>query len=634
MIVFGFFPAAGFADDVCTSTATLKVGDASGHVDEVLPVQITVTNADKLAGAAFTVQYSSSLEVDTDLIDSPFFDTFYNQLSDPTNDPLLDKVSDPIDNGNGTYTFQVNGHDDITVPPKVDGTSYPYPFIMNPQDDGTGTTKLHISAARIIPAVGTDETTLFTLYFKLKDGEPTGSYEVKIIPTTLYNTDAGYDENGETIDLLVGSDISIDVSQSDAFPVLLCAGDYSTHVTAGQVTFTDSGDDNLPDSWEMRYFHSLSASNGSGDYDHDGLSDAQEYAISSDPTDNTSPADITSPGPTVTGTSVTFKGSFKIDGTDAVAGDAVAVFDPQGVLCGAASVTTAGEYQVTVYGDDATTTDTDEGAEAGDPLTFVIYDANETKYIQVGNSMFSATDVGGTATPSAIPPQWRTDNDPLGLNLNVTSECTFSFQLKAGWNLFSFPLKVVYYTGENPPNVPLFNNIDAEPVSSIDDVLSSISGKYEVITSYDGKKHTYYPGLSAEYQYLNTMTYMAGGYGYWIKMKEAATLVLTGSCLDPSEALTLSAGWHLVGYWSASAHYESAEQPDFTIPDYSWEAISIDNTVSSISGKFGIITSYDGKKHTYYPGLSAEYQYLNTMTYMAPGYGYWIKMNSEGSLHY
>ena len=45
----------------------------------------------------------------------------------------------------------------------------------------------------------------------------------------------------------------------------------------------DSDDDGLPDDWEMAYFNTLSR-DGSGDFDGDGISDAQEFQIGTDPT--------------------------------------------------------------------------------------------------------------------------------------------------------------------------------------------------------------------------------------------------------------------------------------------------------------------------------------------------------------
>jgi hypothetical protein len=54
-------------------------------------------------------------------------------------------------------------------------------------------------------------------------------------------------------------------------------------------------------------------------------------------------------------------------------GSVINAYDPQGVLCGSDTVRNAGQYGfLPVYGDDATTTTVDEGAEIGDIITFTI----------------------------------------------------------------------------------------------------------------------------------------------------------------------------------------------------------------------------------------------------------------------
>ncbi len=61
-----------------------------------------------------------------------------------------------------------------------------------------------------------------------------------------------------------------------------------------------------------------------------------------------------------------------LDGEPVPAGSAVTALDPDGVVCGAFSVTRAGAYGVmAVYGDDPDTA-IDEGAVAGDRLEFLI----------------------------------------------------------------------------------------------------------------------------------------------------------------------------------------------------------------------------------------------------------------------
>ncbi|NOY68211.1 MAG: hypothetical protein GXP53_01775 [Deltaproteobacteria bacterium] len=293
LAVFTLFSGSGFA----ASTASLTVGSASGNVDQTLSIPITVDNPATIAGAAFTLQYSSSLSV---TVDSTFFDTFYNQLN------ALNTTGTPTYNSeDSTYTFPVVDPDTgdpvlddngdpvtVTIPPTVDSIPYDQPLITNTEDDGA-TVSHHISAARVLPADSGGVTTLFTLTVSLKSGEASGTYDITIIPTTLNNTDAGYDAGGETIDLVVGSDLAKTIDSGQAFPIVLDDADYATHVTAGTAVFAgDSDGDGLPDGvFEMNYFGDLSH-DGTADSDNDGYTDLQESINGTDPTDGTTSQDL------------------------------------------------------------------------------------------------------------------------------------------------------------------------------------------------------------------------------------------------------------------------------------------------------------------------------------------------------
>jgi hypothetical protein len=81
-----------------------------------------------------------------------------------------------------------------------------------------------------------------------------------------------------------------------------------------------------------------------------------------------------------TPTSCDFYGTVQISGVDIGVGDEVGAFDPDGVCCGSFTVHTTGNYGfLSVYGDDDTTPDVDEGAVSGDTITFRIWDAGEGK---------------------------------------------------------------------------------------------------------------------------------------------------------------------------------------------------------------------------------------------------------------
>jgi hypothetical protein len=57
------------------------------------------------------------------------------------------------------------------------------------------------------------------------------------------------------------------------------------------------------------------------------------------------------------------------------------------------------------------------------------------------------------------------------------------------------------------------------PVSA---ALSSINGLYTAVLGYEDEAVSFYPSLPPE---MNTLELLRPGYGYWIEMSTAATLV-------------------------------------------------------------------------------------------------------------
>ena len=134
-----------------------------------------------------------------------------------------------------------------------------------------------IAAART--TTGETNTTLFILRFTILSGATAPSYEIGIEPSVISNTSAGYDSEGEEIPML----ISIN---GDEYPVEPVTG-----ISAGTVTVTDgkpadTDGDGIPDQWERDNLpagvdpdspEALDVFSATGDYDHDGYSDVEEY---------------------------------------------------------------------------------------------------------------------------------------------------------------------------------------------------------------------------------------------------------------------------------------------------------------------------------------------------------------------
>ena len=256
------------------AATTLTVGSDSGNTSQTLTVLITVDNPEGIAGAAFTITYSSALTV---TVSSDFFDTFYAQF-----DPLATTAAPDPDGGPyGTSEFAVLDEfgdptgEVINIPAVVDTVDFYQPLITNVVTGGQ-----LISAARCTPAPAGGPTVVFTLNVQLNGGQPEGIYPISITPTILDNTDAGYAEGGETIDLLIGSDPNEPVTSPAAFPVILDDADYAlgVNVFAGQAEFIINDDidgDGLPDSYES---DGGCPSYNDADSDDDGILDGVEDA--------------------------------------------------------------------------------------------------------------------------------------------------------------------------------------------------------------------------------------------------------------------------------------------------------------------------------------------------------------------
>ena len=204
---------------------TLTVGSGSGAAVDTIQIPITVSDPVGIAGAAFTLQYDTSALALT--VDSTFFDTFASQFA---------AASTPE-----PYSTTVD----------VKGITYDQPLITNEATMGT-----RIAAARCTAADDSNDT-LFTLCVSLKTGAQEGTYPITAVPTSLNYTPAGYgfgpdgipdtaDDAPETIDLLIGADLSQPYTSTAAYPVILDDADYAGYVTAGSVTLGEPGPGKAP----------------------------------------------------------------------------------------------------------------------------------------------------------------------------------------------------------------------------------------------------------------------------------------------------------------------------------------------------------------------------------------------------
>ena len=131
-------------------------------------------------------------------------------------------------------------------------------------------------------------------------------------------------------------------------------------------------------------------------------------------------------------------------------------------------------------------------------------------------------------------------------------------------------------------------------------VLSSIDGKYDSIWRYDSNPGwRWYLSNAPE---ISNLWEMESGIGYWIEITEACSLTIEGT--QPQTAISLSAGWNLVGYGSRTSDY-------------------IADCMTSIAGQYISVWEYDAVDGwQWYLAAAPGSSNLDSMR---PGYGYWIE---------
>ena len=164
-------------------------------------------------------------------------------------------------------------------------------------------------------------------------------------------------------------------------------------------------------------------------------------------------------------------------------------------------------------------------------------------------------------------------------------EDNYSLQLNTGWNLISLPLM--------PDDTDVL------------DVMNSLAGNWNSVWSYETGNWKRYDLTGPDF--LNDLTTIEPGKGYWLNMKSDDTLSLSGS--EPTtKSISLSAGWNLVSYNSLNSK-------------------STTEAMNSVTGNWNSIWSYEAGIWKRYDLTGPDF--LNDLTSLEPGKGYWIDMKSS-----
>ncbi|MBD3184771.1 hypothetical protein GF312_20990 [Candidatus Poribacteria bacterium] len=170
----------------------------------------------------------------------------------------------------------------------------------------------------------------------------------------------------------------------------------------------------------------------------------------------------------------------------------------------------------------------------------------------------------------------------------VTLALSSEIPLRDGWNLISIPVE----TFEN----------------SVSSLLSRIDGTCEAVWGYDPITLKWFRYETSGPDFLNDLTNIKSGYGYWLLMNGSGMLKAVGD--QAPGFITLYPGWNLIGC-------------NTTYP------LDIDQLTSSLSGDFTIY-AYNPITKTW--GEYDPDRLNNDFETIDPGKGYWIYTNQPGNL--
>jgi uncharacterized repeat protein (TIGR01451 family) len=183
---------------------------------------------------------------------------------------------------------------------------------------------------------------------------------------------------------------------------------------------------------------------------------------------------------------------------------------------------------------------------------------------------------------------------------------------------FSLPVRdrTLYYGGNliSPRVNP--SNTDVEVVQR------GIDGPYTTLLGHDGGLLAYNPDRPGE----STLETVDALHGYWVQVpitattwptatlgdESAGTWRMTGEVLPEDRPLSLASGWNLVGY----------------LPQ---QRLALTTALEGITGQYGAVLGFDRTATSYYPDLDDSF---NTLSGMAPGYGYWISATESLTFAY
>ena len=165
---------------------------------------------------------------------------------------------------------------------------------------------------------------------------------------------------------------------------------------------------------------------------------------------------------------------------------------------------------------------------------------------------------------------------------NIAVIKTQTLTLKEGWNLVSF-----YVEADDMATATI--------LAPIQDKLLQIKNLIQI---YD-------PTIPANLSFLNNLSDLSVKDGYWLKVSEDVDLDVEGP-IPSGASINVTSGWNLVGY------------PRLNGEGVASELTSLGSTVVQMKS---LESSYDPSNPSF----------LNTLSTMVPGSGYWLNVTQDGT---